>query len=764
MKKLLYIGAIALMVTGCKDDVQPGLSEPGSEVSFRAVSDEATRTIYGAENEDGTAIAVNWVSGDVISVYTPQGGSYKLADYSVNIGNAESQNFANSLDKVQPNGVHWAESGTSDFYAVYPNCEITESAGTVVAHPTIAAHQAATVPNGYTVGADKTYKLTTDMHNAFMYAQTKGVDPATTKEVDLRFIPYSTVLDMNFSNGTKPIIIRSVELTAPQGTNINGDFDVTFGNGTPTIAAAGNNSNTTTVYTYEEAADGQGGSNITLQSGEKLNVKLFIIPTGNMTLTADWSITVRTDAGVFVKNLSKSDGLMIGELKAGQIHKLTFPKFDAQWTFKPEMWMQDLVKNYSDQIYVSELTLPGAWYAYDYNSKKEGYQSATITDLFAKGIRAFQMETKVGRTDSGWGNIVANQYSAQININAGTVVLSGTGNNQNLGGNDQYKCYINATEVKPAIDAIINEMANYPEEFAVIALSYADGGVGSSGSLYKQAWLGKLKTIIDGYSDADVYKTAITPETTYADVKGKVIILVTLDDTAENNNTYPTALMGWASPAWTTPKSAISPMLWGKWPGNTQIESIDNIVADNLYLNYTLANRTLTPSTSENPSNPDGLPTMAQRINAIENLINNSDAVYGKGTHNVWYYVGAGGTTAPKKTGDSDSGSTSTVANSLNPFLYTTIQNKINNNKPSPLGLVFFNLCTQDTKFTSAGYTSCTGPELIKLIVSMNWKFVLGQKGVNTGGGGGSQQVNAVSAKAGFGSGFKVDANGYKVF
>ena len=138
MKKLLYISAVAMLLTGCNDDLGKDKDNkptptPNEDVEFATVVDKEaqSRTIYADEiNTDGLAWRINWINGDLINVFTPQGPSgYQLAPYRVVVnqvkddeGNPVYQNYADQLDKVNQYGVRWGDASVEkqDFYAVYP--------------------------------------------------------------------------------------------------------------------------------------------------------------------------------------------------------------------------------------------------------------------------------------------------------------------------------------------------------------------------------------------------------------------------------------------------------------------------------------------------------------------------------------------------------------------------------------------------------------------------------------------------------------------
>lgn len=757
--------ALAGVTTGCKDDnFGPEPAKPGEDVQFSA-SLPGTRTIY--DGETSTGLGISWLKGDKVAVASPQcaDGGFTNGLYDVNIGTADKQNYANSLDMVGDHGVQWGNATTGyNFYAVYPATaanDLTVSNNTVSAKGKVPVDQTCFLPNNYTpstAAGATTYVLNPDnatMQGQFMYAQTPNQNSGET--VNLKFNPTATTLYMTFAGykhtGNLPegqenkLMIRSVTLNAPTGTNIAGEFDVQFNPDcttapTFTASAGGATSNSVTVNTVYQTASGEDGRYLQIEEGQSFSIKMIINPmlAQNLKLDENWTISVNTAGGTFAKNLSASEGANT-TLVPGQVHKMSFGELSITgqlWQFTPESWMAQ----FPDNIYVSEMSLPGAWYAWDGGSShpNEGYQqsNATIATLFNAGIRAFQVETRVGFTGSSGSN-PAN----------GTVVISGTGNNGFLGSADYYQ---RATALNEMITAIQTQLSTEAgqKEFAVLAINYSDGGSKSLGDDCKRIWINKLQSILSGYTNI-IYANQITPNTTIGEVRGKLIVLICVDKEVENNvTTWPNALFAYTDMSWDTThleSSLISPMKWKSWPFGTGETFGQNIEisavgqnSGNLYLNYSLANRCYN-STGESLVNT--LPTLKIRQNAIQTIINNSDLVHAAKTHNAWYFIGAGGTTAQNASGDSDRNGPSNVAQSLNPFLLKQVQDKITNNKPSPIGLVFINQATN---------SSYSGPALIREIFEMNNQFDLDRAETTT---------NVNPTEASFSSSHKVAGNAW---
>lgn len=769
-----------LLATSCKEDVTPGFTPatPGDEVVFAAkLNIDQTRTIYDGENADKTGLKINWTNKDYIAVASPQCmAGRQTGYYKVNIGDASSLNYAVSLDKQGETGVQWGNADKANFYAVYPAAsanDIKVTGNSATANITVPSQQINFLPNNYspsTDGATTSYVLNPDnntMAGQFMYAQAK--DQESGKPVELQFTPTATTLMITFK-GFRPnedlipssgVMIQNVTLTAPTGTNLAGSFNVKFNADAvtaPSITADNTKatSNSITATTLYQTADGNNGQYLSLKPGQSFSIKILLNPvlSENLKIGEGWTISIKTaENGTYTKALTAAETANT-TLVAGKVHKMNLPLITVSgdaWKFEgnESSWMAQIPHN----VYVTELSLPGAWYAWDGShtgkgnfitgryDTNEGYQkaTATISELFKKGIRAFHVETRVGFTSTG------------SRLDNATVVMNGTGNNGT-------RYYQNATALTDMINNMQSVLSTSSDEYAVLAINYSDGGSKSLGDDCKSIWVNKLQSILSSYNNI-VFANEITPNTTVGEVRGKIIVLICIDAEVENNaTTWPNALFAYTDMKWESGSlntSLISPMKWKAWPystGNTFGENVDiTTVANNansLYLNYTLANRSYNSTTETNLHN--NLPSLLMRQNAISTIISNSDKIYATETHNTWYLIGAGGTTAQNTSGDSDTNGPSNVANSLNQYLLDQVNTKLNGNSPSPVGLVFINQATND---------SYNGPALIKAIFDMNNKFYLNRAPEPT------TQENAVrSASPNHASGFKVNSDSWTVF
>lgn len=753
MKKIIYLSLPVILFTACSDEdnvagIQP---TPGEDVMFTTSVGATTgsRTIYADEATGDASWRINWLNGDMINVYSPQCATgFQMAPYKVVNANADGSdnntlNYALKLDLVNETGVRWGTSNKANYYAVYPYVQGYENFTMVGTHASIKVKVEATQVNNVPtyVSADNNIFVKGDMPNNVMYANTLNVANGTSP-VNLKFVPASAVLQFNLGclsvgpiNGgvDHPITIQEITVTSPTGMPIAGTLTMNFENvdnatGKPLISVSDGTNSVTLATQYN-------GRNVEIPARGTMTANVFVaVPDDGYDMSSGWTITVKAMEGTFSKVLSAASGDNV-MLKAGEIHQINLPKFnrETEWTYEGGSWMESIPSN----VYVSELSLPGAWYA----GNPETYQATSnIEDLFNAGIRAFGVETRTN-TIAGVPNNIA---------------ISGTGDNTT-------GYYHGGTSISTVITDIVNKVAN-TNEYAVLVLSYADGGRGGHRERDYAYWLQGIYDVYNSLSanvKSNIYTTAITPNTTIGQVKGKLIIKVNVDSRIPLGGSDPggafgigawsynyannlPGLLSYTDLTWETnniTKSLISQMHWTSWTNdykaNITDNNIDNAVATNLYWNYSVANRTATASGAD-------IPSYDNRKASLQTLMSNSDVIYKKASHNVWFYFGAGGT----QTTSSSSSNTSPTnfAATMNPWILEQINSKVTNNRPSPLGLVMCNQITNDTY---------KGPDIIKAIIEMNNKFYL-QRDENA--------VNPTPAPSRYQSSMKVDTNGWNVF
>lgn len=733
----ILISALVFIAVGCiNEGLEPDTPSAGNcnDVQFGLSFDELeTRTIYGSETSTG--FPIYWSQGDKVLVGSPQ-CAVTSAEYEVTP--VAGQSYADAMNKTGDGGVQWG-SKDADFYSVYPSANASWSSmaeDNVTAKLNIASEQSANY-----VLSDNVY-IAADMQNVIMYAQTDNVTNGST--VNLKYKPYSTILEFelnigkivdNQGNETSKYgsaKIMSLTLTAPEGTAITGDFSLKFnGSDDPTISATGNNGNSIKMdFTTQPMLD---------ETNKTLKVKLAMIPISGVKING-WTFTVEYIDGNSTVATTKTKTLTIDkELKPGMIHKLKMPIFPTQEAaWDPEMgeWITTLY-DYKN-IYITELSLPGAWYAGAPTG--DGYQATnSFATLWNEGVRAFAVECRTAT--SGWSNSTPSR-----------VVISGSGSNSTgLTGGGSY--YYGGTRISTVIKSIADQVASavtkdasgtiIDGEFAVLVLSYADGGKGGHRDQDHAYFINGIKSEIDAAGVSNIYTSPVTANTTVYDVLGKLIIKVNVDDNLTQSsyagdmnallsyNPFMQQLPedtivnedGTETSAVDYTKIRFSKMYWKTWADTYKTFATSN-PSDFLWC-FSSANRT-----QANTGTNTTIPTYAQRQTALRGMMENSKELTETKKHNVWFYFNAGGTQTTSMT-DGETSATD-FATTMNEWLYDLVKLKANGgtdtngvygtagayveSDPSPLGIVMFNQCTSDTYY---------GPAIIEEIVHMNNKFKL---------------------------------------
>jgi len=758
---IIFAGA-ALMAASCTEKQDNVIPTPGKDVSFSAnLEGNKTRTVYGAPN--GDALIVNWVEGDKIKVYgTTCSQGRQLAEYSVNTAGETKQNYATSLDKTGDAGVQWGNEATSDFYAVYPSSNngkdftiASNTDGSVTISASIRRDQKNIFSFEETNNKwiSSPYGMDDDvlsMPDNIMYAVTKGVQNG--EKVDLNFKPFSTVLKFNIggysTNLTDPTLhISEVTITAPEGVMISGDFNITIGNdGTTTVVPTSNASNQINLYPTKK-----GGAYAPVKAGQAMEFSVFVIPQDGMSIDENWTLKIYTDGGNFVKKLKPTAENPNTNLIAGQIHKLNISGTrinDKAPEFDPTKWITQIPRN----VYLSELSVPGAWYCT--NQDYQLHEDNKDPDLEAQyniGIRAFNIDCRLT-------NETREEYQDTKNtilVCAGSDHVDGAGS---LTGD-----YTSGTPVIDKLKVLSELIKSHPKEYIIVNLTFAEqplyrnvawglGGKKIYGTVNPQDMLKAIADMLSSQEgqNLNVYRNPIKPETTVNDVLGKIIITINANtDKFASYATLPSTLITFASMTsnndfletdivlGTFNKMVDKPMYWGK---------------ENTGLTYYFhqAQRTY--------SNTNGEPTLNQRKAAINEIVNQSDVIYKQKSNSGWYQLGIGGYVKNTTNADADR---KAVAASLNPYVLDLVNKKLkssDNMAPSPVGIVLMNYCTA----TTSEYGD--GAALVNAILQMNGKFYLNRDPNGKEWPTGSTETPVQSAKEGYSSGFNVDTENWKAF
>ncbi len=745
MKTLRYIllsVAVASLASACSDDLNPdgpaNKAEKGDEVRFTMTLPGAdTRTIYGGET--ATGFPVYWVNGDLVQVCSPQCLSGRNnAEYSISVD--KNKNFADKMTHTGDNGVQWGESATADFYSVYPSgaAALSMSGTDVTASLSIANAQTATPK---TTNTEDLVFEPADMKNVVMIAKTAGV--ASGEVVNLHYVPFSTVIEFAIPGPTNAgemgasdvIIVQTLTLTAPDGTNIAGDFDFSLGglkntteaDCTADLAATNvrNASNSIIVHLLDK-----NNAYATVKAGKTLKVKACLIPQPYTSLEG-WTVTVKTNDGTYKKTIKSTDlneNAEKNKLKSGYVHKVSLPalNYKGEWNPTYANWIPEL-PDYTN-IYLSEISLPGAWYA----GSTEAYQATSdIATLWSNGVRAFAVECR--------------SWSSSGLRSPSRVCLSGSGRNTATGAYTD-PTFGSATMISSIISQVASSIKS--NEYGVLVLSYADGGEGGHRDSDHAYFLAGIANEITKSGATNIYAGPIDANTTVKDVLGKLIVKVNVDKNITKGNynsmnaliSYNPFLFQMTDVDYSRPY--YSDLHWSIWlDSDKSFDLVANLTgipdadaANKFIWVFSSANRT-----QANDNGDTTIPTYDQRQTALGAMMTFSKTVYEKSHHNVWFYFNCGGTQATSSM--SDNPSPTNFATTMNSWLLNRIKVKSGEaptsdgnyiSDPSPLGIVMFNQCTN---------TAYNGPAIIDAIIKMNAKFYLKHAGITGTGTGGTVSV-----------------------
>ena len=793
MKKHTYIFCAAcalLSAVSCLRgdlDVTP---TPGEEVQFGVTMSNGsqTKTLYGADNEN--AIKIKWVNGDRIMIFgTTCSDECNTAEYSVAVAgtNLPNQDDATkqtgTISKVEKVGLRWGSAATSDFIGIYPSkgATFSQAGETVTATASISSTQNYVfndAPTQRTIkvkdddGVETTQTIDVwegthygsdidrpSMENAIMYARTNNA--ASGSNVSLNFEPANTALRFRFMGfdrsitGTNAdeIIIQSVTITAPAGCHIAGDFRINVpktGNISAESMRNSTNKNSVTIVTRKK-----NGSYLKLTNKQAAEFSVFMVPLSGLSMSSTnlWTVSIqiqgRTQPSVY--KLIPSNGGKY-DLEPCFIHKVKVPalKTLVDVEFKPDSWIEQI----PGKVYLSELSVPGAWYAGDLATYQNG---ASLSELYNIGVRAFNIDCRMSPSsfDVDWR--LNKTYGPLQLVCAGTDKWDADPGWATI----LYNPYKAGTTVLKTLQTIASLIDPNKKEYVVVVLTICEKPLTSSDTAYGGATVDPaqvipaINSLLSTYGESlkvfgyygDTKGKSITHDTTVEEANGTMIVKINSNTDALGSYTFPAnSMVSFASmasdPDYNKSNDNITdlptnyfsamqnaPIYWG----NNQESSLTYY--------YHQAQRT----TQDNYS-VSGVPTLAKRKTAIDDIINKSYTIYTSGHHNGWFQMGIGGYIK-----NTDSGSTSqdNVANSLNPYLYGKIMHKMDTD-PSPVGVVLMNNATSTTKNSATvdGVSySASSQDLVRAIIEMNSKFYLNrEEGGDVGGGSISSETTIYDA------------------
>lgn len=518
---LISIFTLSLMIIGLascvNDNTTGGKPLPkGTEFDFGTTVDaNLSRTYYDPEdvaNPNATYWKIFWNYQDPLDqvyIYSPQAMTGRQqAAYTVN---GVKDQYSATATKNSEIGIQLSDANTYNFYGMYPAQNVKANSGSgcslSATMPIFQTASTTEIMNSETnVGNLET---TADMNSALMIAKESGFMPSTQNnaKVNLQFEPFASMLNVTVngveqSNFNYKVLITSIiiEADAP----IAGDF--TYNYETKAITFGENASKFIRIDTrFKDAAGHQIG--VPMGPDSKLNVRAFMIPNPNVK-----SLKVKVVTGA-AQTLTKT--LNMNNFKNSQIHFAKLPKINASnLQFDYKIWLSQLDPN----IYLSEISMPGSalTFSYKLTDDLQKTQTLNLTEQFENGIRVFQFHVNtVNQTSTYDGG------STSVGI-----ALPNGDPMPRINGNGYWT-------IEDVIEALHDEMKGlHKDEFCVVAISdwIADPSTKNMTTLYN-----RLKAVLNKAGEKGLVATNVNPNTTIADVKGKVIFKVQL------NGKYPGA-------------------------------------------------------------------------------------------------------------------------------------------------------------------------------------------------------------------------------
>ena len=514
---LISIFTLSLMIIGLascvNDNVTGGKPLPkGTEFDFGTTVDaNLSRTYYDpadVANPNATYWKIFWNYQDPLDqvyIYSPQAMTGRQqAAYTVH---GVKDQYSATATKNSEIGIQLSDANTYDFYGMYPAQNVKANSGSghslSATMPIFQTASTTEIMNSETNVGVGNLETSADMNSALMIAKESGFMPSTQNnaKVNLQFEPFASMLNVTV-NGVEQtnlqykVLITSIiiEADAP----IAGDF--TYNYDTKAITFGENASNFIQIDTkFKDAAGHQIG--VPMGPDSKLNVRAFMIPNPNVT---SLKVKVITSAA---QTLTKT--LNMANFKKSQIHFAKLPKINASnLQFDYKIWLSQLDPN----IYLSEISMPGSalTFSYKLTDNLQKTQTLNLTEQFENGIRVFQFHVNTVNQKSTYDG---GSTSVGIALPGGTPMEKEDGSYYTI---------------EDAINALHSEMKGlHKDEFCVVAIS--DWIAKPVTTAKMTALYNRLNAVIDKAGEMGLVAANVNPNTTIADVKGKVIFKLQLN-------------------------------------------------------------------------------------------------------------------------------------------------------------------------------------------------------------------------------------------
>lgn len=402
-----------------------------------------TKTEYSGEDYeyDGkTFERIDWVVNDKIEIYSPQAENplataerpksthYVVTnvtadDESDNDGTNKGKDFA-KLANVGKAGLRWNGTQPHDFYAMYPSSEMFRSeTGTipdninkgvlmgldketnskVMVYGIVSdVQQPTVVPDPNNSGS---YIAKPDMNYAYMVAKT-SVDPNTTNNVKLSFVPIVTAVEIELVNvATEAVTIREIQVASDEP--IVGGFTADLSGWNTDTYPTCTNLTAATDATEEEkeiqvttlVQSGNSYAGVTLAQNATLKFTVFLLPGSDIE-----NLTVRVSSlGYSYISKELKNANIPANLKT-RIRRLNLPGDAKEFESGGDNWMEQL----EPESVIKSLSLPGTGGSFTSTANALfRQQDLTFDQQWTLGVRAFELSSDRGGNNSSSGNLGA---------------------------------------------------------------------------------------------------------------------------------------------------------------------------------------------------------------------------------------------------------------------------------------------------------------------------------------------------------------------
>ena len=655
------------------DEISFGISAPQNEIN--------TRTWYDTPKQDENGnwyFPVNWEDNDEIAIYCPQASqpATQLVNYKIT-PDPENPAISSAVTKIgEGAGLQWGSDDEHRFYGFYPASAVTgkETDGRIKSNIPIEKRVVKCEPVSTEGGMIYNGIPDTDLAYMFAYTSVKKSDLVNNPNIPLKFTPLVTILEITVngpSAGSSPIQVSNINITGVDGNvALAGNFEclISDRSGKCTPLEDGTVTNRISIPCYNADKD----EFITLNPGDKINVKAFIIPNEVSIGTRQIAITVTTLNGA-----AKTKTLQTDEIVPHMVNRVSLPALTSSGI---NYWMSNLDPN----IFASELSIPGSKMSMitEANNSDFYYQKATIKQQFEAGVRAFILQTQ-RRKEYG---AVGDAYMDVVIAGEGFLGTSpSVGRLKNL-----------LTTIKDCIQDA-NE-AGKTNEFAYVLLTWNDGFVSS-----ESEWINQLANDVESWKDElNIYPDRVTPNTTLGDLAGHLVLKAN----------YNSKEMGDALASTRT-----VPMMFSHWSG---------VFMENLPLRWGTSNSAASSDmlwyaqelTNCNTTGEGAQGTIKDKKDYIQKVFDEGVRIYNDDeNHKTWLMNDLGGYNSDL----SGQKRITEFTKELNLLGITSIQKRGQN---AGMGLVFMNFAD---RFDDSGVIYRSN-ELIQTVIDNNFKFALRKK------------------------------------